>query len=502
MSTIQINEQLLDKKLAEIEQARQWSARVIAKLETAIRTADDDALFRINPIQFATEKGMAETEAIDLFLHGTKHGLFEIEWHLVCAFCGHMFDSLRELSKVHAHFVCNFCYAENDVALDDYIQVTFTISPQVRAIAFHDPETLSIEDYYLKYCFAQGIRLPPGGPTFVDVVAFLTKLLTYLSPHEKRTVELDLPPGLLQASDDSNNTSMTFFVNESPSADVQRVPIKLVGGKFQAIDRLLKPQDVQNGPVLFKFQQAGELTNGKVVFELENLMDKKSPIWMGHFPPSFTRTNPLQFEPFLSAKRLLTTQTFRDLFRSETVSSQEGIGVKEITFLFTDLKGSTALYDQVGDPKAYYLVRQHFDTLGRVIAQHSGAIVKTIGDAVMATFLTPLDAVQAATAMLKEIEDFNRGISENLILKIGIHKGHSIAVTVNDRLDYFGQTVNIAARVQGLAEAGEIYVSQDVYEYPGLAEVLAEYQVVPKQTLVKGVSEQIQVYKITVHPEV
>src|SRR5688572_16789235 len=136
MTTVMVNEQLLDEKLAEIEKGRPWSVRVIAKLEAAIRTAEDYALFRINPMKYAAEKGMNENEAVDLFLFGTKQGLFEMEWHLVCAYCAQIFDSLRELSRLHTHFVCDFCRAENEASLDDYIQVTFTISRQVRPIAF------------------------------------------------------------------------------------------------------------------------------------------------------------------------------------------------------------------------------------------------------------------------------------------------------------------------------------------------------------------------------
>jgi len=201
----------------------------------------------------------------------------------------------------------------------------------------------------------------------------------------------------------------------------------------------------------------------------------------------------------LSGKLLLTTQTFQDLFRSKVVSSSEGIGVQDITFLFTDLKGSTELYDRIGDLKAYYLVRQHFDTLGRVITHNSGAIVKTIGDAVMATFMNPVDAVKTALEMLQDIEKFNQNISEDLILKIGIHRGPSIVVTLNDRLDYFGQTVNIAARVQGLAGANEIFVSSDAHGYPGVDEVLDNYEVSSEQANVKGVSEQLNVSKVTFH---
>ena len=113
---------------------------------------------------------------------------------------------------------------------------------------------------------------------------------------------------------------------------------------------------------------------------------------MIHYPPDYVPSNKW-FKPFLSGKKMLTTQTFRDLFRSDVVSGSEGIGVRDINFLFSDLKGSTDLYDRIGDLKAYYVVRQHFDTLSRVITRNSGAIVKTIGDAVMATFMNPVDAV-------------------------------------------------------------------------------------------------------------
>jgi len=156
------------------------------------------------------------------------------------------------------------------------------------------------------------------------------------------------------------------------------------------------------------------------------------------------------------------------------------------------------MYDRIGDLKAYYLVRQHFDTLSRVIAQNSGAIVKTIGDAVMASFMNPLDAVKAAIEILQDIEAFNRTISDDIILKIGIHRGPSIAVTLNDRLDYFGQTVNIAARVQGLAGAGEIYVTAETHQYSGVDDLLTNCEVVSEQANVKGVSDKLDVYKITV----
>jgi class 3 adenylate cyclase len=132
-----------------------------------------------------------------------------------------------------------------------------------------------------------------------------------------------------------------------------------------------------------------------------------------------------------------------------------------------------------------------------VIARHGGAMIKTIGDAVMAAFGSAADATRAALAMLESIAAFNQGEpSRALILKIGIHYGAAIAVTLNDRLDYFGQTVNIAARVQGLADADEIFLSQSVHDAPGVAEILAPLAVEPQVARLKGVTQEMPVFRV------
>jgi class 3 adenylate cyclase len=171
--------------------------------------------------------------------------------------------------------------------------------------------------------------------------------------------------------------------------------------------------------------------------------------------------------------------------------------VKDIALLFTDLKGSTALYDQMGDLNAFALVQQHFDRLQDVTTRHNGAIIKTIGDAVMAAFLEPADAVAAALAMRTEIAAFNAKRPERaLILKIGVHKGAAIAVTLNERLDYFGQTVNIAARVQSLAGADEIYISDDVHRSEGVQALLASLPVESRVSKLRGVQHDLRVFCI------
>jgi class 3 adenylate cyclase len=115
----------------------------------------------------------------------------------------------------------------------------------------------------------------------------------------------------------------------------------------------------------------------------------------------------------------------------------------------------------------------------------------------MAAFVDPVDAVQAALDMRSEIARFNeRQPDKAMILKIGIHTGAAIAVTLNDRLDYFGQTVNIAARVQNLADADEIFVSGDVYDAAGVRDGLAGFAVERQTAQLRGVQQELPVYRV------
>jgi class 3 adenylate cyclase len=170
----------------------------------------------------------------------------------------------------------------------------------------------------------------------------------------------------------------------------------------------------------------------------------------------------------VSGHCLLTLQTFRDLFPRETIPPNESLVIRRVTILFTDLVGSTALYSRQGDLRAYNLVRQHFERLFQVVDQHNGAVVKTIGDAIMAAFTVPSDALQAAKIMHQELKALNQQLAlspeDELILKIGIDVGPCLCVTLNDRLDYFGITVNTAARVQATSKGNDIAVSDALFK--------------------------------------
>jgi len=131
--------------------------------------------------------------------------------------------------------------------------------------------------------------------------------------------------------------------------------------------------------------------------------------------------------------------------------------------------------------------------------QH-GAIVKTIGDAIMANFNQPVEAVRAALEMLGGLRQLNRSSQHGgLILKIGIHRGAAIAVTLNNRIDYFGQTVNIASRVQGSAGGDEIYLTEEIYSSSGVLDLLQEHgcKIESISLELKGIEGQVKIYKVT-----
>ena len=171
---------------------------------------------------------------------------------------------------------------------------------------------------------------------------------------------------------------------------------------------------------------------------------------------------------YVSGMDCLHVPLFREMFETETLSLRESLSISQVCIMFTDIKGSTSLYDRLGDSVAYGLVRDHFDVLFREVEKHEGVIVKTIGDSVMASFKSPSSGVAAALAIQEAFTEFNlrENLKNEISVKIGLHAGSTIMVNLNNRLDYFGQVVNMAARIQGTAAGGEIIVSSAIRRDP------------------------------------
>ena len=475
-----IDERLLETKMTQLEQARAWSPRVISKFETLIRSGDEVSLCRANPLAFARDRAVAEPESIDLFLHAARSGLLDMHWDILCPHSGLVLESFGKLRSLKSHFVCGLCDIDGETELDDFIEVAFSVSPQVRRLSLHDADNVSVEDLHWKLRFATSGRLPGGQTKFVDFLRGLIRGMTYLPQGATTTLQAELEVGALSGVNVQNQAGFMLPVAGPRPSTPTLLRIEYNGQQFKPAMPALPP--------------------GPATLQIENTGTRRGSLLLINWPPeilAMTKKPTLEFEPYLSGGMLLTRQTFRKLFRSERVDEEEGLGVRQVTFLFTDLKGSTALYERLGDLNAYALVREHFALLDAVAHKHAGAIVKTIGDAVMAAFSRPVDAVSAAIHILQEIGQFNRAHgAPAIILKIGAHCGPSIAVTLNENLDYFGQTVNIAARVQSFADAGEICLTEALYTASGVRELLSGHDIVEFDAPLRGVEGNARVYRI------
>jgi class 3 adenylate cyclase len=476
MATL-VDERLLDKRLAQLEAARPWSPRVVSRLEALIRTDDDAALFRVNPFVFASERGLEEDEAIDLFLHAAAQGLFEMDWLLICPRCACAVESFARLRAVLRRFRCPECHNEYEAAMDDFIAIYFTISPQIRAIRYHRPETLEPFDYMFVFKGVREGRMPDGRP-FVDAVRSALRGLAFLEPGGTATFAFEATEGKLAGGSSDADAGFVLQVGAEPTTEPQRLRLTYLGTGYQPDKGVLAP--------------------GPVVIEVDNPTSSRGILGILHSAPS-EDDGLLQFDPYLTGKHLLTSQTFRSLFRSEVVGGAQGLAIRDIALLFTDIRGSTALYQRIGDLNAFQLVQQHFDLLRQTTVRHDGAIVKTIGDAVMAAYPDATHAVGAALEMRGAIERFNAAQTERPVsLKIGIHHGAAIAVTLNDELDYFGHTVNIASRVQEMADSDEIWITEDVWRYPGVHELLETHPTDQRTVEFRGIEHPMSVVRIAV----
>jgi adenylate cyclase len=201
-----------------------------------------------------------------------------------------------------------------------------------------------------------------------------------------------------------------------------------------------------------------------------------------------------------SAAVVSSIQEFRDLFSSEMLSLDETFSIESLGFLFTDIKGSTELYERLGDASAFALVKEHFRIMERIVKANNGAVVKTIGDAVMAVFVDPRDTLHSAVEMIEAFDDLETAqrLKNAIIIKVGVHYGPCIAVTSNDRLDYFGTTVNIAARVQALSDGRNIMASKALFGESGALEYLSgrHWSSDSFVTSLKGIRASHEVWKL------
>jgi class 3 adenylate cyclase len=457
--------------------AQSTSPDAAAAIERLVRHASDPELVRINVLAFAAKAKLNEEDLIGAFLHAARIGLMELSWNVLCPGCGGVLDAnatLKSIDKSEYH--CSLCAAGYEPTLDEMVEVTFTVSPRVRRIAAHDPNSLPIWDYARQVFWSSGIDFPETG--FDELIQEITIESLELPAGERAILSIQLPNEFVIVFDPVTHATQFLAVKGEPTRERQQLSLV-----FNDVHSPTGAIDMRPGPL-------------RLV--LENRTSKRvlPAVWIAG---DLLHTLLGRRRGFLTANRLLTNQTFRDIYRTDTLDVDQRLKITSLTFLFTDLQGSTALYERVGDLVAFDLVKAHFRILLEIVASEAGAVVKTIGDAVMATFPTPDRAVTAALRMREAMRNLNEQRQrEDLLLHIGVHEGPCLAVMLNERQDYFGQTVNIAARVQGLANSRSIFATGQVVEHPDVNKLLQGKSIDPvagSYTL-RGIRDEVTLYEI------
>jgi len=445
----------------------------VAAIERLITEAPDRALCRINALAFTAEHKLNEEDVIAAFLHAAQLGIFDLSWNILCPGCGGVLNSGTTLKTVNqADYSCALCAAAYEPTLDEMVEVTFTISPRVRKIAAHDPQTLPWIEYFRQLFWSSGVDLP-NDDKLANLIKEITLQTVELQPGEKVELSLQAPEEFLIVFDPVAHMSQFIDVKGEPTREQQSLAFVMTKDHAPTGTLEMRPGPLR---IFLENRSASRTLPGIWIAgdKLHDLLGRR--------------------RAFLTAKRLLTNQTFRDIYRTDTLAVDQRLKITSLTFLFTDLKGSTELYERVGDLAAFDLVRAHFRVLNKIVAEQKGAVVKTIGDAVMATFPTPDRAMAAAFKMREAVKDLNG----DLLLKIGIHTGPCLAVSLNDRQDYFGQTVNIAARVQGLATSRSIFATREVVADSESCRLLKENRIAatPQTRSLRGIANQFEIFEI------
>jgi len=456
---------------------RSADAAVVDAIEEIIEKGKDGDLCRIDPLQFAAARSLSEESTLDAFIRASRLGIFEMSWNLLCPGCGAVLDATSDLKEMRENYNCALCAVGYEPTLDEMVEVSFSISPAIRRISLHDPDSVPVLDYYRYLHFANTMAMPRRNEYQEQWNEFTIEAEEVL-PNEKIVMSIQLPPIFTILFEPISHQALFIDVQGDPVKERRDLTVVYGEGGTMTRTEVIAP-----GPLRLTLVNR---TNRRILPGLFRAGEE--------FHHQFKER-----QQFLTASRLFTNQTFRDLYRTETVNIDQRLKIASLTVLFTDLKGSTELYERVGDLAAYDLVRAHFRVLADVVRGESGAVVKTIGDAVMATFPTAAMGVSAALKMRSAMDRLNESRKhEDLLVKIGMHEGPCLAVISNERLDYFGQTVNIAAREQGLATSRSIFATEPIVTNAAVQGLLSENSLLPTthRAMLRGIADALTVYEI------
>ncbi len=430
----------VDRPAAEL--AQRHDPAVVKALVDLLVHGGDLEVQRLRPYELARVWSASREAVLRLCLDAVGAGLLELRWALLCPSCQTEADRIPSLKEIEPEGHCQLCDIRWGVELDRTVEATFAPHPSVRAL---DPRPFCI-----------------GGPMITPHVA-------------AQAVARGGAPARLR-------------VPEAPG----RYRLFVRGGASAVVDVAeAKPAEAEVSAVIHAVDDAGRsVTPGQI-----DVAPRGQIVVHGGDAPFHAKLERAAwgFEA-VTALHVSSLPEFRAQFGGEALRPGLALKVGRVALLFSDLVGSTALYAKLGDAAAFGVVNDCLHFGRKIVEKHGGTVVKTMGDAVMAAFPEPSIALAAGAEMISGWEAFARehaGAAE-VDVKVGVASGPCTIVTANGVLDYFGQTVNTAARVQHQAGPRELVVPEDLAAELPAGVTIAERFLAQ----VKGITEPLALVRV------
>lgn len=397
--------------------------------------ADPHSLRRIRPLVLAQAWGVPEAHMIEACIAAHKAGVLSMRWVVICPRCRDGKGDSDTLSDVPDGAHCTSCNINFERDFVNNVELVFSPSAWLRALPRGS------------FCMMAPANVPH------------IKWQEEIAPGQTREKTLDLPEGQYRIR----------TVEAGGELVVEHDGRSWVGVVLDG-DTVTSSPDM-SGPVL-RVRNAGKVSRSIVV---ENAKFSRNRLTIG---------------------RLATVAAFHDQCPEQLLRAKQTAGIGQVAILFSDLQKSTAMYEEIGDAAAYGLVVEHFEFIEAHVRKEGGVIVKTVGDAVMAAFSDGEAAIAAAMAIQQDLKAFNSTRKlPDISLKIGIHEGSCVAMRGENGMDFFGSTVNLAARLQAQAQGGEVVVSRSLGQSEGLHEN-PRVQVNRDKAKLPGFEETVDFFRI------
>jgi class 3 adenylate cyclase len=400
----------------------------------------DEEVAQIRPFEWARTWNRDREQVLRAFLHATRVGLVDLRWQVNCPVCRVSAGVVSTLDAVDRRVHCEACRIDYEVDFGDHVEAVFQISPALRTVQT------------AVYCASSPAFRP-------HVLAQLR-----VGPGEQREEAAHLPRGRLLVRDlYGPGRDQAELDGEAEHVRTVATDGQLELSRDAGTGRDgLRTENRSSQRVVLSFERAGWAADAALGSVLASFSD------------------------------------FLDLFAAEAPAAGVDLSISHLALLFSDLTGSTAMYEHSGDARAFALVQQHFRLMEEITRRHHGAVVKTMGDAVMASFSRASDAVRAAVEMIEAHHERRDQLPFGV--RLGMHAGPCLAVRANDRLDFFGTTVNVASRLESESAGGQLVLTEALADDPELQPVLQSCGRAPFEANLKGIKETQRLVAVTPRP--